>query len=195
MSSRAEQLIVAVAPLIDGAWRYNIRASEYERYWTRYTLTDDTNTGRQIWFKDISKNGDSRLSVTGKLPSNFGRWESCHSITVSQSRSPIAIARDINRRFLAEYLEKWHNRQKGVDAFNAETETHFQRIELVRRITTDFRGQYGHRIESTTTNFNFAGGSVVLHRGNNWNADLKLDLSFEETIQVLHFVKQIKGAK
>lgn len=195
MSSRTEQLAVAVAPLLTGAWRFNCKASESDGWADRLTISDDSEPGRVILFAPFSKSGEKRIEIYGRLPKYvYGSFSTDH-MTVSESRSPLAIAHDINRRLIPDYLKKWDEQKAAINRHQREAAEHLQKIELVRRAVVKLRGEYGREITSNESNFTFKGGSLRMHPGGGIEPELKLQLDYSDVLQVLHFVKKMKADK
>ena len=193
MNDRPLKLAQTIAPRLDGDWRFNRLASDNHPWGGRLILTDDTTPGRTLHLQPIHPNGKPRLKIFGTLPCT-GRFSGqTESITVSVTRTPHAIAADINRRLLPSYLTQWDIKQGELDAYNAETAEHLQKIELLRPVCSRLRAKYGGPIHAQTTDFHFDGGSFTMHRS--WSRFvLELDTDFETAVQVLHFVKSLKKA-
>lgn len=74
-------------------------------------LENPTIPGAAIHFHAIYSSG--RVSISGSYPDGFGPYRDERlSITVSMERDPKVVARDIQRRFLEEYLPKFAQAQE-----------------------------------------------------------------------------------
>jgi hypothetical protein len=116
------------------------------------------------------------------------------SITIALSRGPVAIAKDIAKRFLPEYLRVFALAQAKVAADNsyeAKITTNLQRLAAVAGVT----------LPTEQRHYNEVNKSFTFHLGNSYHevkvsdkdVDLKLqDLSFE---QAEHIIKYLKGTK
>lgn len=81
-------------------------------------LTNPDIPGAAINFHAIYSSG--RVSISGSYPDGFGPYRDERlSITVSMGRDPKVVAKDIQRRFLKEYLQKFTEAQE--QAYRAAT--------------------------------------------------------------------------
>jgi len=190
MTDRALKLAQTVAPRLDGAWRFNRLASENHN-WNYFVLTDDATPGRQIEIAPYTKYGDQRLEIFGRLDRLGAHSQRSQTITVSQNRSPHSIAADINRRLLPGYLDDWIEREAYIEKSGRESTEHGQKIDLLRRVAPELRASDWREIDNNTTEFRFQYGSVQMWRSYH-KTTVTLDLSFAETLQVLHFVNEMK---
>ena len=183
--SRLHDIAQGAAPLLDGQWRYNrLPAESTQTHWgNRATLFDATRPGRQIVFCAIW-NRPERIEIYGSLPE---RYSSKTRITVGQGRDIPAIAADIGRRFLPDYLREW-DEAEAAKRQRAETMALYShQVDLIRRIAPDFRQAYTQELTGCDE-FYFKGGKVRLSSGG-YDAHLELSLSFDELVRVLMFLK------
>lgn len=197
MSCRAEQLAVAVAPLLPGVWRYNAKKSTTERYYKEFVLTDDNNRGHSVVLHPVTKGRQNRIEIYAVL-NQFGCMSRRHgSATVAEERTPQAIAGEIKRRVLPGYGDAVAERDALISQSNSISESHRQRVQLVKSCVTNIRGYYNSGIRDDDTQFRFDGGSLRMYRDMQprEKATLELELTFDQLIQVLHFVKELKKGK
>lgn len=194
MNNRAEQLAIAAAPLIPGAWRYNATRSSTEGYYKEYALTDDNNRGNSVLLHPTNKGRQNRIEIYAQL-NRFGAMTCRHSfITVSQGRTPQAIAGEIKRRVLPGYADAIAARDALISESAKITEAHAQRVQLVKSVVSKFRGYYNSNYSADDTHFRFDHGSLRMYRDmqRHDKATMELELNFDQVIQVLHFVKKLK---
>jgi len=189
MTDRAQEIAAAVAPLLIGAWRFNRRATE-AHVWQHVVLSDDAAPGRGIEFKSYMQGG-ARFEVSGQLPSQGGSWWRSPSITVSQDRTPRAIAGDINRRLLPGYLALWEKRRADIERHLSEDAEHLQRYELLRKAAPDLTTFYHNHPVLSSDSFRFSKGKVRMHRRYD-RLTLELSLSFAQVLQILFFLQGLE---
>ena len=193
--NRAEQLAIAAAPLLSGAWRYNATKSTTERYYKEFVLTDDNNREQSVVLHPITKGRQNRIEIYAQL-GRFGAMSRRHNfITVSEDRTPQAIAGEIKRRVLPGYGEAIKERDALISESTKISEAHAQRVQLVKSVVSKFRGYYNSNYSLDETQFRFDNGSLRMYRDMRRydKATLELELNFDQLIQVLHFVKEIRG--
>ena len=183
--SRLHDIAQGVASFFDGQWHYNRLAAESAKtHWgNRATLNDDTRAGRQIVFCAIW-NRPERIEIYGSLPE---RYSSKTRITVGQGRDIPAIAADIGRRFLPGYLKEWDEAEADKRRRAETMALYSHQVDLIRTIAPDFRQAYAQELTGCDE-FYFKGGKVRLS-SSGYDARLELNLSFDELVRVLIFLK------
>jgi hypothetical protein len=130
----AELMTQVVEHMAEGPWHIEPR---YEQ--SIHLVAED---GRRILA--YHNTHTKRLEISGAWPRNehnapfISHWDDPPTITVSITRDPKAIGRDISRRFLPAFNEKWQiaiEAKRDHDAFLAS------QADTTRRIITAWKGE------------------------------------------------------
>lgn len=175
-------LAQSVAPLLTGEWRYNRLAEERRDYahGNRAVISDDTKPGRRIVLRPCWRVAH-RIEVYGELPSDRS---SQTKITVSPKRSARAVASDINRRLLPDFLKEWEQAEAYHEKRTAELERYRHQVDLLKRFVPDFRLLHGGQDLRGDDEFSVPHGTLRMYAGD-YQATLKLSLPFEDLVKVL----------
>jgi hypothetical protein len=176
---RLFELTQGVAPLLPGQWRYNHLAEKRSdvRHANEAILNDDIQPGRQLVFRPCW-DSPGRIRIAGSLPQGLSKTH----ITVSEERTPAAVAGDITRRLLPDYLAEWKDTETRRRERESEMELYRHQVDLLRRFVPEFHQLY-NRTLSGADEFHFQDGSVQLY--SNYKASLQLSLPFEDLVRVL----------
>lgn len=190
LDNRIVEIAEQAAPFITGAWRFNRLASEKRssEWRTIAVISDDEQPGRTIDLRpDWNKSG--RIAISGSMPDNS--YYQGH-ITVSDQRSGKAIAGDINRRLLPDYLRCWSKRHADHVERARKAVEFEQKRYLLSQILPGFRDGYAHGSEER---FYFEAGNDGL-RGkvqmykyySEDTATLEVRLTFDQLVKLAAFI-------
>ena len=194
-TAREDRLILegrTIAHLLPGAWRFIASESwlnKVEQYRERLVIRNDDDRTQEIHLQDDWKDAD-RWRVWGNHMSRDG------GIGCAKSRGPEAIARDIERRFLPDYLKahgEWRVNDKARGAAQAAYE--IKRDLVLRTIPGARECSHTFRPVGGEKRIYFKGGSMktyVGYRDDKWS--MTLDVSFEDAMRVLCMLKKEKEA-
>ena len=193
-----------------------------QRPWTFVEPTEDTytvylrNAGKaRIYLQLESSKGydlNDRILVTGHMHigkngsyvevyedrrgENGTRWErvSAPRITVAVSKNPEAIAKDIAKRFLPEYLRVFalaEDKLAKDAAYECRIVTNLERLAECAGVPVapqNYRGEVNNQFTMRIGERQYHSVSVTDH-----DADLKLDsLTFEQAEHIIKYLKQGK---
>ena len=180
----ADKLMVEAAKFLPGNWKLSGRFAD--SHWQ--TLLD--GDGGTSLFIDSSKAG--RLFVSGGWPcSKAGhpyqpRYKD--KISVGSTRPPEAIASEISRRFLPEYLDEYA-KQAGLAAESDESDS--KRTALVDRLQSIIGGKVARNNEYTIELSGW-GNEIEATAGHEVNIKLHY-LDTKRAEKILRAVKRILG--
>ena len=115
--------------------------------------------GYGVWLNEPDRNG--RVTVHGEWPQGrFGGapWGKIPTITVSSTKTPEQIARDITHRFLLAYLPLWQKQKEG----QARAE---QREAESLRVGRALAAIVGEEYQADRKRLSLAGGSAEISGG------------------------------
>ncbi|MBO6570795.1 MAG: hypothetical protein JJ960_18760 [Kordiimonadaceae bacterium] len=155
--SRAQEIAPHVARMLPGNWRYNRLESELpQNYRGSAILQNDDEPGKR--FKILPYwQASGRLCFLGCHPNanDFSPFE--RTITVSAQRSADAIAREIARRFLPDYLTEYARKTAQVEERNARAADAANKINLVKKFLPETRP-----VQHSTERFHTRFGDIQL---------------------------------
>jgi hypothetical protein len=180
------RIATEAAPFINGAWRFNNTFTSQCHRQGCAVLSDDRQPGRAIEFF-ASWSAKDRITIKGTLPSLGAHDRYTNQITVAPHRSGKAVAGDINRRLLPDYLDAWTKRQAEIAADRARVDLHKIKLDMIKSYCPELRARYGGKLEDTHDLRTRFGELRLWYQSQ--RADLTLALSFDDLIRVLHFLK------
>jgi hypothetical protein len=146
-------------------------------------------------YQHIGKNGQFVEVYENVKRNDYTHWErvTVPSITVAISRGPEAIAKDIAKRFLPEYLRIFALAEEKVAtdaAYEAKIETNLQRLAAMAGVNFHSEDGLNYRGEQRKS-FSWKVGTAYHEvKVNDHDADLKLnDLTFEQAEKIITLLK------
>ena len=150
--SRAQEIAPHVARMLPGNWRYNRLESELpQNYRGSAIIQNDDEPGKR--FKILPYwQVTGRLCFLGCHPNtnDFSPFE--RTITVSAQRSADAIAGEIARRFLPDYLTEYARKTAQAEKHNARAADHTHKMNLIKKFLPETRPIH-HLSENFHTRF------------------------------------------
>ena len=190
-----KEIAQSVAPRLSGSWKYNaLLTEEHSCGWLKLAVvTDNSQPGRAIQFRE-DMNQRSRVAISGSLPKISGSHvRSSTRITVNPARSGKAIAGDINRRLLPDYLEAWNLRMAEIGNQTEQDEVFLQKIHLLQSFLPDLSPQGRNAVSAQDFRFRLADeiyGKITMGRYyENYRVELTLD--FERLVKLAAVIKEL----
>jgi len=190
-----------VAHFLPGAWKLDSRPVDEDRQYLGVTIIKDSHY--LIRLQDAGRMGkQGMIRVSGEI-TNFGlNWQEKRaainaqttSINVSYNRTPQAIADDIHRRLIPDYLVEVEKAKEDLNIYK-------QRIEMItvieqafKRVMPCLRGA-GYNKRETSRRYHFYNknysGDLDIHNISSLSCDLKISgITPEKAIKIMALLSE-----
>ena len=170
------KLAELTAPFLKG-WRFNRVLSKGADSWR--PIATFSNDDRETFLMCTHWRNESRFKIYGE--------HSQHSITVAQNRAPQAIAGDIQRRFLPQYLDDVAKYRQDQANRKASQATERLQYDLMEKACGELKEHWNHQHKTR-----FEGGFFSFGYNETSNNIEFNSLTFDEMLKLAFFYKSLK---
>lgn len=181
------ELAARIAPqIIGGRWRFNrVLSEDPQRYHRQAVITNDLRPIERINLGE-DWNAKGRVCVRGEFPPKSNAPRGC-SITVSPTRDPRAIGRDIAARLLPDYRAKLAQCVIDRDARAGAEEANAQRLHA---LATVCRKLERYPYDSRKHSFDTRRAHGTLEEVYDGTVEIGARLSFDDAVRLLAWLNQ-----
>ena len=194
-SERLKEIAANVAPLIKGRWKHDKRPGDNEYNHNRQSSTIFNADNPAMKFsitRGFAYADRFKAQVSGdfaELRRQHGGYFETSSIKFSHHREFRSIAKDINNRFLPDFIKQFEDLKARVCNDQDRVEAHKIKELMLSRLFRDTHKTSGYR--SYSSGEYYASGPDLTYRLHGDDITItNLTLSLEQFIQLIYKIKE-----